>query len=409
MAKPIHFKIEKRLEGKLGRAGVLKTPHGEIKTPAFVTVGTKATVKTLTPEQVKSLGAQVVLANTYHLYLQPGEEVLRESGKLHKFMNWDGPTMTDSGGFQAFSLGAAFGEHVSKIAKGEDNRELVGDPGSQELPALAKITEDGVEFKSHIDGSKHFFSPERSMEIQHNIGADMIFAFDECTSPMASYEYQKEAMDRTHRWAERSLARHKELLEENGEQRALLGIVQGGRHEDLRKESAKIIGEMDFDGFGIGGSFDKEDMYTVVGWVNEILPEDKPRHLLGIGEPADFFGGIENGCDLFDCVAPTRMARNGTIHTKNGRINIFNAKFVKEYTPIDDDCTCYTCQNYTRAYLSHLFRAKETLAGTLGTIHNLHFTIKLVDDIRQSIIDDGYNEFKTDFLSKYYGEVEAQK
>jgi queuine tRNA-ribosyltransferase len=402
MSKPLNFKIEKKIAGKLGRAGTLQTPHGEIKTPAFVTVGTKATVKTLTPEQVKGLGAQVVLANTYHLYLQPGEDVLRESGKLHTFMNWSGPTMTDSGGFQAFSLGAAFGEHVSKIAKGEDGRVAKKEAGSQIEPALAKITEDGVEFKSHIDGSKHFFSPERSMEIQHNIGADMIFAFDECTSPQASYEYQKEAMDRTHRWAERSLKRHKELLEESGEQRALLGIVQGGRHEDLRKESAKVIGAMDFDGFGIGGSFDKEDMYTVVGWVNEILPEDKPRHLLGIGEPADFFGGIENGCDLFDCVAPTRMARNGTIHTKDGRINIFNAKFVKDYTPIEADCTCYTCQNYTRAYLSHLFRAKETLAGTLGTIHNLHFTIKLVDDIRQSIIDDRFYEFKAEFLGKYY-------
>jgi queuine tRNA-ribosyltransferase len=402
MSKPLNFKIEKKIAGKLGRAGTLQTPHGEIKTPAFVTVGTKATVKTLTPEQVKSLGAQVVLANTYHLYLQPGEDVLRESGKLHTFMNWSGPTMTDSGGFQAFSLGAAFGEHVSKIAKGEDGRVAKKEAGSQIEPALAKITEDGVEFKSHIDGSKHFFSPERSMEIQHNIGADMIFAFDECTSPQASYEYQKEAMDRTHRWAERSLKRHKELLEENGEQRALLGIVHGGRHEDLRKESAKVIGAMDFDGFGIGGSFDKEDMYTVVGWVNEILPEDKPRHLLGIGEPADFFGGIENGCDLFDCVAPTRMARNGTIHTANGRINILNAKFVKDFTPIEEGCTCYTCQNYTRAYLSHLFRAKETLAGTLATIHNLHFTIKLVDDIRQSIIDDRFYEFKAEFLGKYY-------
>lgn len=402
MDKPLNFKIEKKLKERLGRVGVLTTPHGAISTPAFVTVGTKATVKALTPEMVKDLGAQVVLANTYHLYLQPGEKVLKEAGKLHKFMNWSGPTMTDSGGFQAFSLGAAFGEHVSKIAKGEDRREQKGDMGSQELPALAKVTEDGVEFKSHIDGSKHFFSPERSMEIQHNIGADMIFAFDECTSPMASYEYQKEAMNRTHRWAQRSLDRHKELLVENGEQRALLGIVQGGRHEDLRKESARIIGSMDFDGFGIGGSFDKEDMYTVVGWVNEILPENKPRHLLGIGEPMDFFGGIENGCDLFDCVAPTRMARNGTLHTQNGRINIMNAKFTTDFTPIDSECECYTCKNYTRAYVAHLFRAKEMLASTLSTIHNLHFIVKLVDDIRQSIIDEKFYEFKEEFLGRYY-------
>ena len=421
--KPIDFKIEKKLKGKLGRAGVLSTPHGNIQTPAFVTVGTKATVKAMTMEQVASVGAQVVLANTYHLYLQPGEEVLKDSGKLHKFMNWQGPTMTDSGGFQAFSLGAAFGEHVTKIAKGlpamqanagqagEDGRTLLhqelrrgeeNNTASQENPALAKITEDGVTFKSHIDGSKHHFTPERSMEIQHNIGADILFAFDECTSPQASYEYQKEAMGRTHRWAGRSLKRHKELLKENGEQRALLGIVQGGRHEDLRKESARIIAGMDFDGFGIGGSFDKEDMYTAVGWVNEILPEDKPRHLLGIGEPIDFFGGIENGCDLFDCVAPTRMARNGTIHTKNGRINILNAKFINDFTPIDSGCNCYTCQNYTKAYLSHLFRAKEMLASTLASIHNLHFTIKLVDDIRQSILDENFDEFKREFLGRYY-------
>ena len=393
------------MNDRLGRAGVLSTPHGDIQTPAFVTVGTKATVKAMTPEQVADTGAQVVLANTYHLYLQPGEEVLKNSGKLHKFMNWQGPTMTDSGGFQAFSLGAAFGEHVSKIAKGEDGRIAKQEKGEEVLSALAKVTEDGVTFKSHIDGSRHHFTPERSMEIQHNIGADMIFAFDECTSPQASYEYQKEAMDRTHRWAQRSLARHKELLKENGEKRALLGIVQGGRHEDLRKESARIIAGMDFDGFGIGGSFDKEDMHTAVGWVNEILPEDKPRHLLGIGEPIDLFGGIENGVDLFDCVAPTRMARNGTIHTKDGRINILNAKFINDFTPIDSDCNCYTCQNYTRAYLAHLFRAKEMLASTLASIHNLHFTIKLVDDIRQSILDENFEEFKGEFLGRYYGEV----
>ena len=396
----IKFTINKKMDGSLGRAGVLSTPHGDIQTPAFVTVGTKATVKAMTPEQVTDTGAQVVLANTYHLYLQPGEEVLKNSGKLHKFMNWSGPTMTDSGGFQAFSLGAAFGEHVSKIAKGEDSRE--NSVASQENSALAKITEDGVTFKSHIDGSKHLFTPERSMEIQHNIGADMIFAFDECTSPQASYEYQKEAIDRTHRWAKRSLDHHQKLLKENGEKRALLGIVQGGRFEDLRKESARIISEMDFDGFGIGGSFDKEDMYTAVNWVNSILPENKPRHLLGIGEPMDFFGGIENGVDLFDCVAPTRMARNGTIHTKDGRINILNAKYINDFTPIDSDCDCYTCRNYTKAYLSHLFRAKEMLASTLASIHNLRFAIKLVDDIRQSILDENFEEFKGKFLERYY-------
>jgi len=410
----IQFKIEKKLPGALGRAGILKTPHGEINTPAFVTVGTKATVKALSPEQVDYLGAQVVLANTYHLYLQPGDEIIKKVGGLHKFMNWNGPTMTDSGGFQAFSLGAAFGSNVSKIAKiGEEN--VCGDEGSQEKPAMAKITEDGVTFKSPIDGSEHNFTPERSIEIQHNIGADIIFAFDECTSPNASYEYQKEAMERTHRWAERSLnthnslgrpmSKHLDIGRPSGQ--ALFGIVQGGRFEDLRKESARVIAGLcppagGFDGFGIGGSFEKEDMYTVVGWVNKILPEDKPRHMLGIGEPADLFGGIENGCDLFDCVAPTRIGRNGTLYTKNGKINILNAKFREDYTPIEKDCKCYTCQNYTRCYVAHLFRAKEMFASTLASIHNLYFIVKLVDNIRQSILNNEFEEHKKIFLSQYY-------
>ncbi len=377
----LKFTIKEKLKNGLGRAGILETPHGSIETPAFVTVGTKATVKALTPEQVRDLGAQVVLANTYHLYFQPGDGVVRDAGGLHKFMNWNGPTMTDSGGFQAFSLGAAFGTSVSKIA---DSNESAGKQKSdvEDGSRLAKITEDGVTFKSHLDGSEHIFTPEKSMEIQHNLGADIMFAFDECTSPNAPYEYQKEAMERTHRWARRSLDRHNELIvqltevEPRSIGQSLFGIVQGGRFEDLRKESAKIIGGMEFtrndgsrggfDGFGIGGSFDKEDMYSVVGWVNEILPEEKPRHLLGIGEPADLFGGIENGCDLFDCVAPTRMGRNGSIHTKDGKINLFNAKFKEDYTPIEKDCECYTCKNYTRAYIAHLFRAKEMFAATLA-------------------------------------------
>ncbi|MBU1557768.1 tRNA guanosine(34) transglycosylase Tgt [Patescibacteria group bacterium] len=398
----LKFKIEKKLEGKLGRAGVLETPHGKIKTPAFVTVGTKATVKALTPEQVRDLGSQVVLSNTYHLYLQPGDGILKKAGGLNKFMNWEGPTMTDSGGFQAFSLGAAFGDHVSKIASGESSVSRCGveNGGTDSSCSLAKIDEDGVTFSSHIDGSKHKFTPEKSIQIQHNIGADMIFAFDECTSPQASYEYQKEALDRTHRWAKRSLDEHKKLNKEN--KISLLGIVQGGRHEDLRKESAEFISKLDFDGFGIGGSFNKDDMYTAVGWVNEILPENKPRHLLGIGEPVDFFGGIENGVDLFDCVAPTRMARNGGLHTTDGKINISNAKFKEDFNPIEKGCGCYTCQNYTKAYLSHLFRAKEMEAGTLATIHNLYFINKLVADIRQSILDDNFEDYKKEFLGRYY-------
>ncbi len=395
----VKLKIEKKLKNGLGRAGVLSTPHGDIETPAFVTVGTKATVKALSPEQVKTLGAQVVLANTYHLFLQPGDEIVRDAGGIHKFMNWSGPTMTDSGGFQAFSLGAAFGTSVSKIAK--TSNADIPIKNNDEQP-LAKIDEDGVTFRSPFDGSEHKFTPERSIEIQHNIGADMIFAFDECTSPNASYEYQREAMDRTHRWAKRSLDAHKDLgVTPLNSKQSLFGIVQGGRFEDLRKESAKVIGGMDFDGFGIGGSFDKEDMYSVVGWVNKILPEEKPRHLLGIGDPVDLFGGVQNGADLFDCVAPTRIARNGSLYTASGKINILNTKYRNDFTAVEKDCECYTCKNYTRAYLAHLFRAKEMFGGTLASIHNLHFIVNLVKKIRQSIIDENFEEFKEKFLNEY--------
>lgn len=392
------FKIEKELNNELGRVGVLTTPHGVIKTPAFVTVGTKATVKALTPEQVKDLGAQVVLANTYHLYLQPGDELVKKAGGLHKFMNWNGPTMTDSGGFQVFSLGEAFGDSVSKIAKKIEEKSLGASSAKSLSGRLMEIDEEGVNFRSHIDGSKHRFTPEKSIEIQHNIGADMIFAFDECTSPNASYEYQREALDRTHRWAKRSLDQHKKL---GIDKQSLFGIVQGGRFEDLRKDSAQVISQMDFDGFGIGGSFDKEDMNTAVGWVNQILPKEKPRHLLGIGEPEDLFGGIQNGVDLFDCVSPTRMGRNGTLHTENGRININNSKFQSDFGPIDENCGCYVCRNYSRAYLAHLFRAKEMLAGTLASIHNLYFITNLVGRIRQSILDEKFFEFKESFLRRY--------
>ena len=405
---PISFSIQKKIPHALGRAGILTTPHGKIETPSFVVVGTKASVKALSPEQVSSLGAEVVLANTYHLYLEPGDERVKKAGGMHHFMNWHGPTMTDSGGFQAFSLGAAFGTNVSKIAKGNTGEDSVGEENGEEV-ALAKIDEYGVTFRSHLDGSEHRFTPERSIEIQHNIGADMIFAFDECTSPQAPRAYQEEAMARTHRWAKRCLDYHLSHLEAKppSERQALFGIVQGGRFKDLREESAKIISDMQscgrgFDGFGIGGSFDKEDMNTAVGWVNALLPEDKPRHLLGIGEPADLFGGIENGVDLFDCVAPTRMARNGTLHTKDGRINILNAQFREDFSPIEKECGCYTCTHYTRAYVAHLFRAKEMFAATLASIHNLYFIVNLVKKIRQSIFDGVFEEYKKSFLQRYY-------
>jgi queuine tRNA-ribosyltransferase len=403
----IKFEKQKDLKGRLGRAGIIHTPSGTIETPAFVVVGTKATVKALSPEQVKDLGAQVVLANTYHLYLQPGDELVKEAGGFRKFMNWQGPTMTDSGGFQVFSLGAAYGENITKITSGKteernEEKELI-DEGTENLSVGAKpaqIDEEGVTFRSNIDGSTHRFTPERSIEIQHNLGADMFFAFDECTSPLASYEYQKRAMERTHRWAERCLKYH-ESNKSAKERQGLFGVVQGGRFEDLRKESAKEIGSMDFDGFGIGGSFNKEDMYKALSWVNSILPEEKPRHLLGIGEPEDLFGAVENGADIFDCVAPTRMGRNGTLYTSKGRINILNSKFIRDFSKPDEECECYTCKNYTSAYLSHLFRAKEMFGSTLASIHNLYFIVNLVKRMRQSILNDNFFEFKEEFLAKY--------
>ena len=378
----MQFKIEKKLKNSLGRAGVVTTLHGEIKTPAFVPVGTKASVKALTPSQVSDLGAEVILGNTYHLYLQPGDEIVCAAGGIGKFMNWPGPTMTDSGGFQVFSLGIAYGKDISKITKITDPSLLIPKRfDDSDAPRLAKIGQDGVSFKSHLDGSIHYITPEKSIQIQHNLGADIIFAFDECTSPVEDLKYQKEALERTHRWAKRSLVEHQKLDKEN--KIALFGIVQGGRNERLRKESAKVISSLEFDGFGIGGSFAKEDMSSAVKWVNEILPEDKPRHLLGVGEPEDLFMGVENGVDLFDCVAPTRNARNGTLFTKYGKINISNAKYKNDFSPIEKDCQCYTCKNYTRAYVSHLFHGKEMLAGTLASIHNLYFIIQLVKNIRQ--------------------------
>jgi queuine tRNA-ribosyltransferase len=443
-----NFKIEKKIPGQLGRAGVIETSHGDIATPAFIVVGTKATVKALTPEQLSGLGAQAVLANTYHLYLEPGDELVAKAGGLQGFMNWQGPTFTDSGGFQVFSLGAAYGEGgISKFVKDDEgcSKSDLATRSTTSNTKLAKIDEDGVTFKSCLDGSEHRFTPERSMQIQHNLGADIIFVFDECTSPLADYEYQKEAMNRTHAWAERSLAEHKRLIDEsvvdvpevqlqvspkldfgrasavtNGSEAksdlvaqsttshrpALFGIVQGGRFKDLREESARVIGCLSasgggFDGFGIGGSFNKEDMGTAVRWVCENLPENKPRHLLGIGAVEDIFTGIENGADTFDCVAPTREARNGSLYTLSGRINLSNNKYREDFGPIEKNCACYTCKNFSRAYLAHLFRAKEMLASTLASIHNLYFFVNLVKKIRQSILDENFAEFKQEFLTKF--------
>ena len=401
MKKPLSFEIVKKMKGNLGRAGVISTPHGQIATPAFVPVGTKATIKAMTPEMVSETGAQVVLANTYHLYLQPGDEIIKKAGGLHSFMNWSGPTITDSGGFQVFSLGTAYGKGISKILHKDENEIALPQADKDEtiLGKIAHIDPDGVMFRAHIDGSAHYFTPEKSIEIQHNLGADIIFAFDECTSPTETYHYQVEALDRTHRWAQKSLDYHKS--KENAEKQALFGIVQGGRDENLRKESARFIGSKDFDGFGIGGSFAKEDMSTAVKWVNEILPENKPRHLLGIGEPSDLFSGVRNGVDLFDCVAPTRNARNGCVYTKFGKINLMNAKYIDDFSPIDNECDCYACAHYTKAYISHLLRAKEMFAGTLTSIHNIRFIIRLVDSMRQAILDDTFPELEKSFFETY--------
>ena len=397
--KPLSFSINKKIDGALGRTGTITTAHGEIQTPAFVTVGTKATVKGVTPEMLKDLGAQVVLANTYHLYLQPGEKVIKDAGGLGKFMNWNGPTMTDSGGFQAFSLGAAYGKNITKFVKGIVAQKMLPQSKVEEAMSIAKVDENGVMFKSIIDGSVHYFTPEKSIQIQNDIGADIIFAFDECTSPQEPYAYQAKSLDRTHRWAKTCLDYHRST--ENGSKQALFGIVQGGRFEDLRKESATVLSKMDFDGYGIGGSFAKEDMGDAVRWVNGILPEEKPRHLLGIGEVEDLFEAVENGCDLFDCVLPTRNGRTGTLFTKLGKINIGNAKYKDDLNPIDEGCECYACKNYTRSYLNHLFKGGEMLAGTLASVHNLYFLIHLVDEMRGAIKEERFFEFKKDYLRGY--------
>jgi queuine tRNA-ribosyltransferase len=399
------FEITKKSdETPLARAGVIHTPHGDIETPAFITVGTKATVKSLTPEQIKDyVGAQAVLANTYHLYLEPGDELVAKHGGFAKMMGWHGPTVTDSGGFQVFSLGQALGHGVSKIATSEEISKREAEEEENNHEKLAQIDDDGVTFKSVIDGSEHRFTPERSMQIQHNLGADIFFAFDECTSPLAPKEYQKEALARTHAWAKRSLDEHKKLGASlaTAEMQALFGVVQGGAYEDLRRESAKTLGAMDFDGYGIGGSFTKEDMGTAVRWVCEELPENKPRHLLGIGEPIDILLAIENGVDTFDCVAPTRIARNGALYTLDGRINIFNAKYREDMSPVSDDASWYTHQ-FTKSYLAHLFRADEMTAATIASIHNLKFITELVNQGREHLKQGTFLQFKDDFVRRYY-------
>jgi len=405
--KPLTFTIDAR-EGA-ARAATLTTAHGVIQTPAFVPVGTKAGVKGVLPEQLKKIGAQVVLANTYHLYLQPGEKIVQDAGGLAKFMAFDGPTMTDSGGFQVFSLGAAFGKTITKIAKGEENANDQGvavydeDVASQH-GQLAVIDDQGVTFTSHLDGSLHRFTPERSVEIQHALGADMFFAFDECTSPTEPYEYQREAMIRTHKWAERSLKAHRQNLKANQTQ-SIFGIVQGGRHEDLRRESAREIASMDFDGFGIGGSFSKEDMEGALQAAIPELPEGKPRHFLGIGEPGDILTGIAEGMDLFDCVAATRIGRHGSVYTTRGILHLKGERFKDDYGPIDPDTIIAGTEGFSRAYICAQLKAGEMIGSILCSIHNLGFIIKLVDGAREAIRNGTFAEYRKAFAESYYHQV----
>ena len=411
MNKNFSFKIDAQLDSHptnkqpLGRVGVITTPHGDIKTPAFIPVGTKATVKSVLPESIKDLDAQAVLSNAYHLYLQPGPEVVDEAGGLGSFMNWPGPTFTDSGGFQVLSLGVGY----KKVIAMDSSTVQADDVMATDKDRLAHVDDDGVTFKSHLDGSMHRFTPEVSMQVQHKIGADIIFAFDECTTLLNTRNYQEKSLDRTFAWAKRCISEHEKLTSERSHRpyQALFGVVQGAQYEDLRRKAAKDLASLDFDGFGIGGALDKNKLGTIVNWVNEELPVNKPRHLLGIGEPDDLFVGVENGADTFDCVAASRVARNNAVYGLDGRFNISVSAFKRDFSPIDESCGCYTCKNYTKAYLNHLIRGKEMLSATLLTIHNEYFIVNLVAQMRQSIIDGNFFEFKEEFLGRFYASRES--
>jgi queuine tRNA-ribosyltransferase len=364
------FELIKKSDECKARLGRIHTNHGDIETPIFMPVGTKATVKAMTPEELKNIEAQIILSNTYHLYLRPGHELVKEAGGLHNFMNWDRPILTDSGGFQVFSLGN-----------------------------LRKINEEGVEFRSHIDGSKHFISPEKAMEIQNCLGSDIMMAFDECVPYPATYEYTKDSMERTTRWAKRCKEYHK-----NTENQALFGIVQGGMYKDLRTQSVNQLTQLDFPGYAVGGlsvGEPKELMVELLDHTVEQLPENKPRYLMGVGSPDYLFESVESGIDMADCVLPTRMARNGAFMTSAGQVTIKNAKYTHDFSPIDKECDCYTCKNYSKAYIRHLFKENEILGARLATIHNLFFLINLMKNIRMSIKDNYFLEYKKDFYSKY--------
>lgn len=390
----------------LARTGVISTPHGRIATPAFVPVGTKATVKALMPETVTTLGAQAVLANAYHLYLQPGADLIDEAGGLGSFMNWSGPTFTDSGGFQVMSLGVGF----KKVLAMQADATAADDVIAAGKDRLAHVDDDGVSFTSHLNGDRHRFTPESSMLVQHQLGADIMFAFDECTTLLNTRAYQERSVQRTARWADRCLRAHELLTEQRSHRpyQALFAVVQGAQFEDLRRGAARELATAPFDGFGIGGALEKTQLERIVSWVTAELPEGKPRHLLGIGEPDDLFAGVAAGADTFDCVMPSRVARNAAILSQDGRYNILTAANRRRFEPLDAACGCYTCAHYTRAYLHHLAKADEILGHTLATIHNVRFVVDLVDRMRQALVDGDFDVFRLEFLGRYYARAVAK-
>ena len=369
MAKPVTFDLVKKDAKTHARRGVVHTPHGDIQTPIFMPVGTQATVKAMTSRELKEIGSQIILSNTYHLHIRPGEDLVREAGGLHKFMNWDRPILTDSGGFQVFSLAS-----------------------------LRKIKEEGVHFRSHLDGSKMFIGPETSMDIQQALGADIAMAFDVCSPYPCDHRTAMEAMHRTHRWAKRCKEHH------TREDQAVFGIIQGAFYEDLRIESTKVLADMDFPGYGIGGlsvGEPKPIMYGMLDAIMPFMPQEKPRYLMGVGSPDCLVEGVYRGVDMFDCVLATRVARNGTCFTDNGRLVIRNAQYARDFGPIEEGCDCYACQNYSRAYIRHLLKAGEITGGRLATIHNLRYLLRLMERIRQAIDEDRFEEFRRDFFNKY--------
>lgn len=393
---PFFKQLHKDTNGE-ARTGLISTDHGDILTPAFMPVGTQATVKTLDSDDLKNIDSRIILGNTYHLHLQPGEKVIAAAGGLHKFMNWPRPILTDSGGFQVFSLGL----QKEKKSNNYGPSLPAGRQGS-----LVKITDDGVTFRSHRDGSSHTFTPEIAIDIQHQLGADIIMAFDECTPDDASLAYTKEAMNRTHAWAKRSLEEHQKNTSYHGYRQYLFGIIQGAISKELREESAKYIASLDFDGIAIGGEsigYNMEKTGDIIDWVRPHLPIDKPRYAMGIGlNPTDLLIAIEHGIDMFDCVAPTRLARHGMLFVfdkeKKHRLNIKNSTFVNDQSPIDRDCDCSTCKNYSRSYLHHLFAADEILALRLASIHNLRFMLRLMENVRAAINEDRFLEFKKNWV-----------